>query len=113
MTGLKKLNNKIRSDYSILEKKLEHQSVVIEQLTLKNNDLQDNLYQLQVRYDKRQNKIDGLSERLNKSLKRESDLERELRTYSTAIVKMETRGIMARIMNRIPEDIKQLTSSIS
>ncbi|MDD3985042.1 MAG: hypothetical protein PHY59_03930 [Methanobacterium sp.] len=54
-----------------------------------------------------------MSERLNKSLKRESDLERELRTYSTAIVKMETRGIMARIMNRIPEDIKQLTSSIS
>ena len=71
------------------------------------------MYQLQVRYDKRQNKIDGLSERLNKSLKRESDLEHGLITYSTAIVIMETRGIMDRILNRIPQDIKQLTSSIS
>ena len=112
MVHLKVLNAEIGSDCSMLEKKLEYQKITVEQLTSKNMDLQDSLYQLQVRYDKRQNKIDALSERLNKSLKRESDLERELRAYSTAIVKMETRGIMDRILNRIPEDIKQLTSTI-
>ena len=102
----------IESDRSMLQNKLKHQKAEVERLTLKNEDLQVNLNQLQLKYDKRQNKIDGLSERLNKSLKAESNLEHELRKYTAAIVKIETRGFMDRILNRIPQDVKQLTGSI-
>lgn len=95
-----------------LRKKIENQDLQIQKFTTQNEDLQNNLNDLQSKYDKRQNKNDTLSERLNKSLKRESELEHELRTYTFAMVKIESRGFMDRIFNRIPEDVKQLTAGI-
>jgi len=46
MVHLKELNAEIGSDCSMLEKKLEYQKITVEQLTSKNMDLQDSLYQL-------------------------------------------------------------------
>jgi chromosome segregation ATPase len=95
-----------------LQKEIENQDMQLHKYSIQIEDLQTNFNDLQVRYDKRQNKNDALSERLNKSLKRESELERELRKYTAAMIKIESRGFMDRMFNRIPEDVKQLTAGI-
>lgn len=112
VSKIKKSRADIKTEYSVFKTNIEQQEAEIQKLMLKNEDLQMNLNELQSKYDKRQNKIDGLSERLNKSLKAESNLEHELRKYTAAITKIETRGFMDRILNRIPEDVKQLTTGI-
>jgi chromosome segregation ATPase len=95
-----------------LQNQIENQDLELQKYSTQIEDLQSNFNDLQVRYDKRQNKNDALSERLNKSLKRESELERELRKYTAAMIKIESRGFMDRMFNRIPEDVKQLTAGI-
>ena len=103
----------LESENAISKKKVKTIEAEIHKLNSKNEDLQNKLDELQSKFDKRQNRIDALSERLNKSLKTESNLEHELRKYTTAMVKIETRGFIDRILNRIPEDIKQLTTIIN
>ena len=102
----------LEAEISNLKRKIENQELQIQKYKSQNEDLQNNITNLQSKYDKRQNKNDALSERLNKSLKRESELEHELRKYTAAMVKIESRGFMDRMFNRIPEDVKQLTAVI-
>lgn len=109
---LEEVKLEFEAEISNLKKKIENQDMEIQEYKFQNEDLQNNINNLQSKYDKRQNKNDALSERLNKSLKRESELEHELRKYTAAMVKIETRGFIDRMFNRIPEDVKQLTASI-
>ena len=91
---LEKIKAEFETEISKLQEKIENQDLQIQKSTTQNEDLQKKLNDLQSKYDKRQNKNDALSERLNKSLKRESELEHELRTYTFAMVKIESRGFM-------------------
>ena len=109
---LEALKSDHKSKILTLQKQIENQDLELQKYSTQIEDLQTNFNDLQVRYDKRQNKNDALSERLNKSLKRESELERELRKYTAAMIKIESRGFMDRMLNRIPEDVKQLTAGI-
>lgn len=112
LKNLKLSKDEILSNNSEIVNDIKSLEAETQKLSQRNEDLQIKLDALQSKYDRRQNKIDALSERLNKSLMTESNLERELRKYTAAIVRIETRGFMDRIFNRIPEDVKQLTSGI-
>ena len=60
-------------------------------------------------YRKVRNKYEHLQERFSKSQKDLNDLERGESSLKVAIAKLQKLNLLERILNRLPEEIKQLT----
>lgn len=74
------------------------------------NELHKEYLKLQNRKDKLRNNYDHLQARLNKSQKELNMLERETRKLHVVIAKIEKLSFFERVLNRLPEELKQLTS---
>lgn len=66
--------------------------------------------QLQNRFDKLRNKFDHLQERFNKSQKELVISERENSNLRVTVAKIEKLSFWERLLNRLPEEVKQLSS---
>lgn len=95
---------------NIKELKEKHQLKLqkLEQEIAKKTDQHE---QLQTQHEKLRNKYDHLQERFNKSQKELNTLERENSGLRVVVAKVQKMSIIERILNRLPEEVKQLSSS--
>lgn len=112
------LSNEITKNQEKI-KELEEKSKETDDLKEKMAEMQNKydklLKDMQEKYDKSlndndklRNTKDHLQERFNKSQEEVIKLERELNSYRIAITKVQSLNFMDRLLNRLPEEIKQL-----
>jgi chemotaxis protein histidine kinase CheA len=91
-----------------IEEKYQRKIQELESKHLK--DIQNTHKEFHNDYSKLRNRYDHLQERFNKSQKDLNVLERETRKLHVVIAKIEKMSFMERILNRLPEEVKQLKS---
>ena len=101
------LNNEITKNQEKI-KELEEKSKETDDLKEKMAEMQDKYDKLLNDSDKLRNTKDHLQERFNKSQEEVIKLERESNTYRIAIAKIQSLSFMDRLLNRLPDEIKQL-----
>ena len=72
--------------------------------------LEEKYDKLQGRYDKLRNKFDHLQERFIKGQKDLNVLERENSDLRVVVAKIEKMSFFERVLNRLPSEVKQLTT---
>lgn len=100
--------NKEVDDYKAKIEELEKLNTEIANYKEKLEETQDKYYTLLNDHDKLRNSKDHLQERFNKSQEEVIKLERELNSYRIAMTKVQALSFMDRLLNRLPEEIKQL-----
>jgi ABC-type phosphate transport system auxiliary subunit len=93
---------------SIREYEIEIESLKMEIENLKG--LEEKYKQLQNSHDKLRNRYDHLQERFIKGQKELNMLERDTRKLHVVLAKIEKLSFLERVLNRLPEEVKQLTS---
>ena len=97
---IQELQDKYESEINTLKIEIEN----LKGLKEKHDQLQNN-------HDKLRNKYDHLQERLNKSQNELNMLERETRKLHVVIAKIEKLSFFERVLNRLPSEVKQLTTN--
>lgn len=114
---IKLRNNTIRDlngeidDYKVKIEEMEKLNTEIANYKEKIDEIQNKYDKLLNDNDKLRNSKDHLQERFNKSQEEVIGLERELNSYRIAITKVQSLGFMDRLMNRLPDEIKQLPTA--
>lgn len=98
--------------YKAKVKELENLAIEIKEYKEKMNQIQQKYDILLNKHDKLRTSKDHLQERFNKCQNEQIKLERENKAYLVAITKIQSLNFIRRLLNRIPEDIKQLTTTI-
>lgn len=105
---IRDLNTEI-SKYKDQITALEEISKELDDYKEKYNDTQNKYNELLNNHDKLRNSKDHLQERFNKSQDEVIKLERELNSYRIAITKIQSLSFVERLLNKIPDEVKQLS----
>jgi DNA repair ATPase RecN len=97
---LKKANTILQTETEVLHKAQDNYS-----------QLHEEHFRLQDRCDKLRNKHDHLQERFNKSQGELNVLERENSQLRVVVAKIEKLSFFERVFNRLPSEVKQLTTN--